>query len=120
MPRLQGLFRILPPILFIYFLPGVGSLLGVTPMLAVAIASAARTSARCENAWGKLPTMRLPATSYSSESSPRSVRTDSTRSNSARASSRRPMSARLSTNQNVVSEQPVRDILFDLHYVERD
>jgi uncharacterized membrane protein len=38
MPRLQGLFRILPPILFIYFLPGVGSLLGVTPMSSPAYA----------------------------------------------------------------------------------
>jgi len=32
MPRLQGFFRILPPILFVYFLPGVGTLLGVTPI----------------------------------------------------------------------------------------
>jgi uncharacterized membrane protein len=32
LPRLQGFFRILPPILFVYFLPGVGSGLGVTPL----------------------------------------------------------------------------------------
>lgn len=32
LPRLQGFFRILPPILFVYFLPGVGSALGVTPL----------------------------------------------------------------------------------------
>lgn len=32
LPRLQGFFRILPPILFVYFLPGVGSGFGVTPL----------------------------------------------------------------------------------------
>ncbi len=32
LPRLQGFFRILPPILLVYFLPGVGSGLGLTPM----------------------------------------------------------------------------------------
>jgi uncharacterized membrane protein len=38
LPRLQKLFGILPPILFVYFLPGLGSLLGVTPMTSPAYA----------------------------------------------------------------------------------
>ena len=45
-------------------------------------------SARCENAWGKLPSWRLAAGSYSSASSPTSFRSDNNLTNSFRASSR--------------------------------
>ena len=47
-------------------------------------------SARCENACGKLPIWRCSLGSYSSDSRPRWLRSDSSRSNSASASSSRP------------------------------
>ena len=67
---------------------------------AVAIARAARISVRWLNAWGKLPTCRRRATSYSSASRPRSLASPTSRSNSARASSTRPLRASAFTSQN--------------------
>ena len=55
----------------------------------------------CENACGKLPTIRRRTVSYSSDSSPTSLRTSSTSSNSSRASASRPCSARQSASQHV-------------------
>ena len=55
--------------------------------------SAVLISPMCENACGKLPSSRSRRGSYSSESSPTSLRSASSRSNSSRASSCRPSSA---------------------------
>src|SRR6266516_4815556 len=55
--------------------------------------SALLTSARCENAWGKLPTRRCSRKSYSSLRSPTSLASPTSRSNIRRASSTRPVSA---------------------------
>ena len=58
------------------------------------------TRPTCVNACGKFPSRRFAAGSYSSESSPRSLRHASSRSNSARASSSRSDISSASTSQN--------------------
>src|ERR1700726_3178711 len=57
-------------------------------------------SETCENACGKFPSWRFDVGSYSSESSPRSFRTESRRSKSSRASFLRPIRSKQEANQN--------------------
>src|ERR1700686_1437817 len=63
--------------------------------------NAVLTMPKCENACGKFPATRRSTGSYSSESRPRSLRIDNTRSKSTRASLGRPWKAYMAASQKV-------------------